>query len=70
MKEKNRLSAFVKQKRKIAKLSQVELAEKAEIGLKTLRDLEQGKTSLRMDSVNKILRLFGAELGPMDIQRD
>ncbi len=66
MKEKTALIDFVKQKRKMAKLTQVELAEKAEVGLRFLRDLEQGKKSLRMDVVNKVLALFGAELVPMD----
>jgi y4mF family transcriptional regulator len=70
MKEKNLLSTFVKNKRKLAKITQVELSEKADVGLKTVRDLEQGKKSLRMDSVNKILILFGAELGPIEIKRD
>jgi y4mF family transcriptional regulator len=70
MKEKTKLAAFVKQKRKLAKITQIELAEKADVGLKTVRDLEQGKKTLRMDSVNKILRLFGAELGPIESKRD
>jgi y4mF family transcriptional regulator len=70
MKEKNELSTFVKHKRKLAKITQVELAEKADVGLKTVRDLEQGKKTLRMDSVNKILLLFGAELGPKETKRD
>lgn len=66
MKEKTALIDFVKQKRKMARLTQVELAEKAEVGLRFLRDLEQGKKSLRMDVVNKVLALFGAELAPID----
>jgi y4mF family transcriptional regulator len=70
MKEKSELSTFVKHKRKLAKITQIELAEKADVGLKTVRDLEQGKKTLRMDSVNKILILFGAELGPKEIKRD
>lgn len=66
MKEKTRLMAFVKQKRKLAKITQVELAEKADVGLRFVRDLEQGKKSLRMDTVNKVLALFGAELAPVE----
>jgi y4mF family transcriptional regulator len=65
MKEKSRLSLFVKQKRKQTGLNQDELARKATVGLRFVRDLEQGKQSLRMDKVNDVLRLFGAELGPV-----
>jgi y4mF family transcriptional regulator len=58
------LSEFVKQKRNSTKLTQRELAEKAGVGLRFLRDLEQGKSTLRMDKVNQVLQLFGFELGP------
>lgn len=58
------LISFVKEKRKMAGITQVELAEKADVGLRFVRDLEQGKKTLRMDTVNKVLALFGAELSP------
>jgi len=61
------LSEFVKQKRSNAKLTQPELAEKAGVGLRFVRDLEQGKPTLRMDKVNQVLRLFGHELGPVKV---
>jgi y4mF family transcriptional regulator len=67
MKEKTRLAIFIKQKRKLAGINQVELAEKAGVGLRFVRDMEQGKTTMRMDKVNDVLRLFGAELGPIKI---
>jgi len=57
------LSAFVKEKRKAVKLTQPELAEKAGVGLRFVRDLEQGKDSLRLDKVNQVLQLFGYEVG-------
>ena len=66
MKEKSKLITFVKNKRKLAAITQVELAEKADVGLRFVRDLEQGKKSLRMDTVNKVLALFGAELAPIE----
>lgn len=65
---KTNVSRFVKQKRKIAGITQVELAEKAGVGLRFVRDMEQGKHSLRMDKVNDVLILFGAELGPVKIE--
>ena len=70
MKNKNSLSAYVKAKRKLVDITQVELAEKAGVGLRFVRDLEQGKTSLRMDKVNDVLILFGAELGPVGLTMD
>lgn len=64
-----RLPEFLKEKRKQARLTQPELAEKAGVGLRFIRELEQGKTSLRMDKVNQVLKLFGHELGPVPINR-
>jgi y4mF family transcriptional regulator len=64
MKEKNKLSSFVKQKRKLAGITQPELAEKANVGLRFVRNLEQGRHNLRMDKVNDVLKLFNAELVP------
>ncbi|MCR4964298.1 MAG: helix-turn-helix transcriptional regulator [Bacteroidales bacterium] len=69
MKE-NKLSLFVKSKRKIYHLTQVELSEKSGVGLRFVRDLEQGKSTLRMDKVNQVLNMFGAELGPVAMERD
>jgi y4mF family transcriptional regulator len=63
------LSNHVKQKRKQYKLTQPELALKAGVGLRFVRDLEQGKTTLRMDKVNDVLRLFGETLGPVPMDR-
>jgi y4mF family transcriptional regulator len=59
------LSEYIKQKRKENGLSQVELAERAGVGLRFVRDLEQGKQTLRMDKVNDVLALFGESLGPV-----
>ena len=64
------LSDFLKEKRKKLKLTQQQLAEKAGVGLRFVRDLEQGKTTLRMDKVNQVLKLFGQELGPQPINRE
>ena len=55
-------SAFVKKQRKQNNLTQEELAAKAGIGLRLLREIEQGKTTMRMDKVNQVLSMFGAEL--------
>jgi len=59
----NPISEFVKQKRKSVKLTQEVLAQKAGVGLRFLRELEQGKTTLRLDKVNQVLDMFGSETG-------
>ena len=59
------LSAHIKQKRKKNGLTQVELAQRSGVGLRFVRDLEQGKQTLRMDKVNDVLALFGETLGPV-----
>ena len=56
------LSEFLKQKRKENNLTQEDLAAKAGVGLRLVREIEQGKTTMRMDKVNQILDLFGAHL--------
>jgi len=58
------LADFVKRKRKKLKITQVELAERAGVGLRFLREVEQGKTTLRMDKVNQVLDMFGYEMIP------
>ncbi|MBP9127441.1 MAG: helix-turn-helix transcriptional regulator [Elusimicrobia bacterium] len=64
------LSIFVKTKRKVVGLTQWDLSKKAGVGLRFVRDLEQGKRTLRMDTVNKVLMLFGQQLGPTPMPRD
>ena len=65
----NDLSAFVRERRKSLGMTQPELAEKAGTGLRFIRDLEQGKKTLRMDKVNQLLGLFGYELAPVKQER-
>ena len=57
------LSEYVKQMRKEHNLTQVELSEKSGVGLRFVRELEQGKQTLRLDKVNQVLSLFGTEVG-------
>ena len=59
------LSSFVKQLRNTSSITQVELAEKAGVGLRFVREPEQGKETLRLDKVNQVLNLFGYEMGPV-----
>lgn len=58
-----KISEFIKAKRKNLGLTQIILAEKAGVGLRFIRDLEQSKPTLRLDKVNQVLDLFGSEVG-------
>ncbi|MDM1408810.1 helix-turn-helix transcriptional regulator [Myroides sp. DF42-4-2] len=64
------IQGFVKQKRKELKLTQEDLALHAGVGLRFVRDLEQGKKTLRLDKVNDVLALFGKEVGVIDKTRE
>jgi y4mF family transcriptional regulator len=57
------IQEFVKERRRLVLLTQPELAEKAGVGLRFVRELEQGKKTLRLDKVNQVLKLFGSEVG-------
>lgn len=59
-------SKFLKDKRKAFNLTQEELALKAGVGLRFIRELEQGKETLRLDKVNQVLSLFGKKVGVID----
>ncbi len=60
----NAIAEFVKKKRKEAGLTQEEFAMRSGLGLRFVRDLEQGKETVRMDKVNVALGMFGATTVP------
>ena len=55
------IGEFVKQSRKELGLTQEEFAMRAGLGLRFVRELEQGKKTLRLDKVNQALAVFGAK---------
>jgi y4mF family transcriptional regulator len=66
------LAEFVKERRKMENLTQLELAERSGVALTVIRKIEQGKKNLNLDKVNILLQLFGHELAPVnsnDIER-
>jgi y4mF family transcriptional regulator len=67
--ELTKLSQYVKSMRKRYNLTQEDLSMKSGVGLRFVRDLEQGKKTLRMDKVNQVLRLFNSELGVVEMPR-
>ncbi|TVP97958.1 MAG: transcriptional regulator [Balneolaceae bacterium] len=58
---------LVKNKREQLGLTQKDLAERAGVGLRFVRDLEQGKESVQLNKVNQVLKLFGYKAGPIKI---
>lgn len=60
----NLLSKTIKAKRKENGLTQEDLSLKSGLGLRLIREIEQGKTTMRMDKVNQLLNLFVMELIP------
>ncbi len=59
-----KIAEFIKQKRKEAGLTQEEFAIRTGLGLRFVRELEQGKETVRMDKVNQALAMFGMETIP------
>lgn len=58
------LAKYVKEMRKQFGLTQVGLSQKSGVGLRFVRELEQGKETLRLDKVNQVLALFGSVMTP------
>lgn len=64
VKHMNPIAAFVKENRKAAGLTQAEFAMRSGLGLRFVRELEQGKETVRLDKVNVALAMFNAEAVP------
>ena len=62
------IADFVKEMRKKFNLTQVDLADKSGVGMRFVRELEQGKQTLRMDKENQVLSLFGRQVGAVEIR--
>jgi y4mF family transcriptional regulator len=70
LKESTPFALFFKEKRRELRITQKELAERACVGLRFIRDVEQGKKTIRLDTVNQVLALFGSRAAPMPILKD
>lgn len=60
----NTIGQYIKEQRKKAGLTQEEFAMRSGLGLRFVRELEQGKETVRLDKVNQALSMFGAEAVP------
>lgn len=59
------LIEFIRERRRLMGFTQKGLADRAGVGLRFIRELEQGKPSLRLDKVNQVLALFGHRMEPV-----
>ena len=66
----NAIGKYVKEQRKLLGLTQAEFAMRSGLGLRFVRELEQGKQTVRMDKVNQALAMFGMELVPGRMNKD
>ena len=60
----NKIGKYNKEARKKVGLTQEEFAMRAGLGLRFVRELEQGKETVRLDKVNQALAMFGMEVVP------
>lgn len=63
----NIIGEYIKQKRKEAHLTQEEFALRSGLGLRFVRELEQGKETVRLDKVNQALYMFGMQAVPGEL---
>ena len=63
----NMIGEYIKQKRKLFKLTQIELADRTGVGIRFIRELEKGKPTVQLNKVNQVLELFGETLYPKKI---
>lgn len=59
------IANFVRTERKKLGYTQFELAKRIGVGLRFLKELEQGKKSVRLDKVTEVLNYFGYEIAPV-----
>lgn len=65
-----KIASFIKYHRKRLSLTQEELANKAGVGIRFIRELEQGKETVQLDKVNQVLSLFGYTVSPTKLNID
>jgi y4mF family transcriptional regulator len=63
----NTIAQFIRNRRKKANLTQVALSDFTGVGLRFVRELEQGKPNVMTDKVNQVLLFFGHTLTPTPI---
>lgn len=68
--DRETLGSFVRSRRTANRLTLKQLAELAGVGLRAVWELEHDKPTLRLDTANAVLRIFGKQLGVVDLARE
>ena len=66
----NEIGRFIRERRKTNGLTQQELAELARVGTRFVSELERGKPTVRVDAANRVLAVFGKQLGVVEAAPD
>lgn len=66
----NKIGKFLKSSRKEFNLTQQQFSIASGLGLRFIRELEQGKKTVRLDKVNQALRFFGKEVGIVELEKE
>jgi len=64
------ISRNIRERRDARKISQKELADLAGVGQRFVSELERGKPTVRVAEVDKVLAVFGKQLGLVDRPRE
>ena len=64
----NTIGSFIKAKRREAGITQEDFATRSGLGLRFVRELEQGKETVRLDKVNQALSMFGYKVGAVRME--
>ena len=64
------IAAFVKERRRLRGLGQRELAALAGVTQRFVSELERAKPTARIDAVERVLAVFGMQVGVLPLRRD
>lgn len=56
------LQATIRTRRKALKISQEDLAQMADVGLATVKDIERGKSNPSLATITRLLEVLGLEI--------
>ncbi len=68
MPDRELIASFVRRRRKAHGLTQVELAELAGVGTRFVSEVERGKETLRLDTLRRVLAVFGKDVGLVPLE--
>ncbi len=68
--DKNKIAILIKDLRKQHRLTQQELADQAGVSFSFVNQVERGKKTVRLDTLNQLLAVFGYEMSPSRISRN